>query len=648
MDFFLRQAEARVTSARVAGLMVPVVAALFAAVDVILYLFALLAGVLRPGDTPWEHLWTFQALLGTLILVGGGAALEWLHLRDGGRAVAEMLGARAVDFATRDAAERRFRHVAEEMAIASGVPAPLLYVLDGEPGINAFVAGYTPAQSVLVVTKGVLEHLDRDELQGIVGHEFSHILHGDMRLNMRLLTGLAGILALGQLGGFLMRSLTETGPKGEPVRNPVFPVWLLGALLWLAGWIGLGLGRLIKAVVSREREYLADAASVQFTRNPEGLASALWQVLHRGSALHNLHAEAMSHLCFSQTLPLARWFATHPPLEERIERVYPGYLVRRKHRPEPPPAPAPTETPPVREGFNPEDTFGFASVTGQFPALSLPTAADAWPDTPVPAVDLVGRVGELRPEDLQSARVLRRQLPVEVARALQTVTGARAVLFAVVTRRHPVGRDVLATFFRGQVSLAEWVYQLQEQLAALDVRFSLPLLELSLSRLAALDRGRLRELRQELERFVRLDREVSLFDFALLTLVSQHLAPRPAIIREVGLPAAAAEVSRLTAALLTQSSLPPASLPTWHADLLRPLFGGMPSWPAQPLDLTELERALRRCRRLEAPAKRTVLDLCARTVACDGQLHLREYELVRVIAQAIGCPLPLLQGVITT
>jgi len=276
MDFFSRQYRARRTTFRLVVYFAIAVVLIFMAVNALLYVTAVASTHEQGGGTFLWHIWTPQALLGTLILVGGGSLLEWLRLREGGKAVAEMLGARRIDFATRDSQERQFLNVTEEMAIASGTPVPMLYILDGEMAINAFVAGYNAEQSVLVITQGALAQLSRDELQGVIGHEFSHILNGDMRINMRLLAILAGILAIGQAGGYLMRSVTHTSHRSRDnnKNNNVPVVFIFGLGLWLIGYIGLFFGRLIKAAVSRERETLADAASVQFTRQADGLAGA--------------------------------------------------------------------------------------------------------------------------------------------------------------------------------------------------------------------------------------------------------------------------------------------------------------------------------------------------------------------------------------
>ena len=216
-------------------------------------------------------------------------------MSSGGSAVAESLGGRLVDSNTRDPHERKLLNVVEEMAIASGVPMPQVYVLDDEPGINAFAAGHTPSDAAVAVTRGCIATLTRDELQGVIGHEFSHILNGDMRLNLRLMGIIFGILCLAVIGRILLSSRSGNSKDKNPLP-------LLGLALLILGWIGVFFGRLIQAAVSRQREFLADASSVQFTRNPGGLSGALQKI----GAVHEVraskpHTPRKPATCFSAT-----------------------------------------------------------------------------------------------------------------------------------------------------------------------------------------------------------------------------------------------------------------------------------------------------------------------------------------------------------
>jgi Zn-dependent protease with chaperone function len=267
----------------------------------------------------WDAMLFLRVVLGTLGVVIIGSLYKTAALAKGGSAVAESLGGRLVDPDTTHPDERKLRNVIEEMAIAAGVPLPKIYVLDHETGINAFAAGHTPNDAAIGVTAGCVTLLDRDELQGVIGHEFSHILNGDMRLNLRIMGVLFGILCLSVIGRVLIYS--RGGDRGKS------PLMLLGLALMFIGAIGVFFGRLIQAALSRQREFLADASAVQFTRNPAGLSAALQKIGGAGSQVHSAHAGEASHLFFSNGLgkPFLGALATHPPLDKRIRAIDPAW-----------------------------------------------------------------------------------------------------------------------------------------------------------------------------------------------------------------------------------------------------------------------------------------------------------------------------------
>src|SRR5205085_4514261 len=264
----------------------------------------------------WSHAKMFLATaVGILGIIGSGSFFKTLSLARGGRAVAELLDGRLVNPNSTDAHERKLLNVVEEMAIASGVPVPPVYVMDGEPGINAFAAGHSASDAAISVTHGAMTMLTRDELQGVIAHEFSHLLNGDMKLNLRLMGLVFGILCLTVIGRVLIRT-----------RGSKNPLPLVGLALIVVGWAGAFFGRLIQAAVSRQRELLADAAAAQFTRNPAGLAGALKKIggLAYGSRIESPHAEEASHLFFADGVGNSL-FSTHPPLTERIRALDPSF-----------------------------------------------------------------------------------------------------------------------------------------------------------------------------------------------------------------------------------------------------------------------------------------------------------------------------------
>ena len=268
--------------------------------------------------------------IGVLVLVGGGSLYKIAQLRGGGRVVAEQLGGRLLHPDTTDPHERVLLNVVEEIALASGTPTPPVYLLEEEEGINAFAAGFTPDDAVIGVTRGTLHQLQRAELQGVIAHEFSHILNGDMQLNIRLMGVLHGILLIGILGYFVFRSAMFSSMGRRSDRgNAGIALLALGGGLIVIGSLGTFFGKWIKASVSRQREFLADASAVQFTRDPDGIAGALKRIggFVSGSAVASPNAPEASHLFFGQALSggLQSIFATHPPLAERIRRLDPSF-----------------------------------------------------------------------------------------------------------------------------------------------------------------------------------------------------------------------------------------------------------------------------------------------------------------------------------
>ena len=360
MNFFKYQDQARRTSTRLVVLFALAVLAIVLAVNLAAY--SLLGGDLKA-----------QGLLSLATALVIGVASWWRvrTLRGGGALIAAQMGGTLVAADTSDPMLRRYRNVAEEMAIAAGIPVPMLFVLDDEAGINAFAAGYSPSDAAVAVTRGALQHLNRDELQGVIAHEFSHVLNGDMRLNIHLMGVLFGILMLGVIGRKLIGTVGSSGLGRR--RGGIGPVAVMlgaGLAAIIIGAVGVFFARLIKAAVSRQREVLADASAVQFTRNNAGLAGALKKIagLQEGSQLTDrAGAEEVSHMLFGEGFAYRRWFATHPPMIERIARLEPGFsalhlkLLQQRWQHSPP------------DGLDEDRVLGLAS-----PGTSR-AAVQAWP-----------------------------------------------------------------------------------------------------------------------------------------------------------------------------------------------------------------------------------------------------------------------------
>ena len=340
MDFFNQQDLARKRTRRLLMLFVAAVATLVGALNLVAAALVWY-GADKSVNTPqtannlslsgiWTDPYNWQhagwVTLGTLAVIISGSLIKWLSLQGGGKVVASSLGGRLLIPNSKDFYERRLLNVVEEMAIASGMPVPPVYVLP-DSSINAFAAGYQASDAVIGVTEGCMKKLTRDQLQGVIGHEFSHIANGDMRLNIRLMALLYGILFIALIGRFLL----ESGAHGSRIRSRDqkngLPLWAIGLAMTALGYLGVLFGNLIKAGVSRQREFLADASAVQYTRNPQSIADALKVIGHgAGSRIRSPEREETAHLFFGSAMNFRfSGFATHPPLEDRIRRIQPNW-----------------------------------------------------------------------------------------------------------------------------------------------------------------------------------------------------------------------------------------------------------------------------------------------------------------------------------
>jgi Zn-dependent protease with chaperone function len=686
MNFFEHEANARRNTGRLLLYFFAAVLLTVLAVNAGMYVLGRFAGVTAQGNWLW-HAWSPQAIAGSLLIIVGGSLLEYLQLRGGGQALAEMVGARRIDFASNDKHERQFINVVAEMSIASGVTPPVLYVMDDEAGINAFVAGLSLHETIMVVTAGALEAFSRDELQAVVGHEFSHILNGDMRLNVRLIALLAGILAIGQMGSFLLRisfpgrsSYGDSNRADNDRNGGVFYFVLLGVFLWAVGALGLFFGRLIKAAISRQRELLADASSVQFTRNPDGLAGALLKIRDQDgeSWLKNIRAESMSHMCFGETLHYSALFATHPPLDERIRRLGSQYLIIDRARKRvlqqqsetaadvasanglSPLAEAVTlAAPPVVRDLppiayvSPATSSAVAPVAQMTARVTVATVATtsvgaftAFSSGQGTAASAVASVGEVNPQQLASAQEVYRRLPAGVLHALTSSDGAQALLYALIARQNQAPSESQQAFMVQQApALSAQMNTLYRALEGLDFCFALPLTELALPHLQLLETPVQREFLARLQAFALLDRQLSVFEFALLMLLRKKLeiSPKP---RAIKLTQAAPMIAVMVAALLRAGGMEGEKLERTYQRLLRTVLPSSASPTAMPgpefTRLSQLAMSLQIIAGLALVEKKTVLELAATAVLADGEIKLTEYELLRVVAAILDCPMPLL------
>ena len=646
MDFFERQDQARRNTKLLVVYFILGVALLIVAV------YAALLGIFTGVASRQHHVYAEQAqmvlwnpqlflwaAIGTLAVIGMGSGFKTLELAQGGSTVATMLGGRLVDPTTSDPDERKLRNVVEEMAIAAGMPVPQIYLLPDEHGINAFAAGHSTSDAVVAVTAGTLKLLTRDELQGVIGHEFSHILNGDMRLNLRLMGVIFGILCLAIIGRVLLNTRIRSGKDKNPLP-------LLGLVLFIIGWIGVLFGRLIQAAVSRQREMLADASAVQFTRNPAGLAGALKKIggLSFGSKLETVHAEEASHMFFGNGMgeSFLHLMDTHPPLGERIRAIDPSFdgvflpvafadADRVPPRVSPPPQRSPIPFP--FPGL-PRAQAGMAGLAPVMATQTMMTSAG----TPTSA-------------HLRYAEGLRVSLPASLQTAAREGLGASTLVYALLLSDDDATRAQQLDELAAETSDAvrDETLRVLPEVQPVATHAKLPLVDLAIPGLRHLSPAQFQQFRTAVQKLVESDGEIDLFEYVLQKVVLRHLEPyfvqaRKPAIQYYALKPLASDCAIVLSALAYIGQAEPEKIEFAFQQGAQPL-----SYAAQvqlrlvtaaECDLEQVDAALNRLCQAVPQIKKNVLNACAQTVASDGVIQELEAELLRAIADTLDCPIP--------
>ena len=646
MDFFEQQERARRNSRWLVLwylLAVLSVVASYCLVAGLVYAFlALYGGVPLRGDAALEwqgFLRTYFAALARVPLqvygvVGGIVAAFVLgvstyriwQLSDGGPAIAELLGARYVESSRCTPTERRLLNVVEEMAIASGIALPPVYVLDRDDAVNALVAGHTPNEAVIIVTQGTLQKLSRDELQGVMGHEFSHILNGDMALNLRLVGLLAGLTRIGELGEALVFRAAALNKELEREQRGAGAVEaLFGALIAFIGFPGTFAAGAIKAAISRERELLADAASVQFTRNPDAIAGALDSILalRAHTTVRAAASEQFSHMFFANAVGHWWGFPSHPPILERIRRAHPRFL-RDDYRA-------------TRHGTRNHVAVidGAGNVVRN--VRTAPTDARAT------ALAAVASVGHPSAQHVDYAARLLGRLPSRLREALHRSDEAELAMFALALEPVTTPREAelnALSACRGAEIRAK-VVDLHVYVGGLARHHMATLADLAVPAIKEQRQKARDTFLADLTAVVEADRRVTLREFVLLTLLRQRLregAGQPIRtqfrnIEEVA-PDAHAVVS-----LVALSGRADAQAAFEKGEKVLKLGWRAPV-PMEALSTAKVSASLERLRHLAPFAKPGLLKACFETAAADGELRLAEAELVRMVAATLDCPVP--------
>lgn len=583
------------------------------------------------GPRAWS-LWNptvFMVTVGsTLVLIALGSLYKTAQLRSGGAAVARALGGRRVDPDSTRLDERRLLNVVEEMSIASGVPVPDVYVMDDESGINAFAAGNTTSDAVIGVTQGTLQLLRRSELQGVVAHEFSHILNGDSRVNVRSIGLLHGIFLLALVGRLIVHG--ARGSRREGASLAVVGLALLGI-----GSIGVLFGRMIQSAISRQRELLADASAVQFTRDTDGLVGALKKIggAQAHSYLGTPGADEASHIFFSEAINRLRMmrglFRTHPPLGDRIRKLEPHW-------------------------------------DGQFPEVALPGIAHGMsspPDAPAPAIsafaeaptesavdDAIGHIGAPRPREVAHARSIHASLPERWVHAVHQAPMAQAMVFGLLLAQDEVlrGNEIRALAELTDAATADLALRFHSEAGDRSSAQKIALVDMAMPALRNLSHEEYERFDRVLRALIESDRRIELFEYTLSRMIRRHLArhfeaegPPPVRYRALRtlLPDLRVLLSTLARAG-NRSAEEAARAVASGAAVLQLRDQHLPLLSSEACTLSAVDRALDRYAEAAPALKRSLMLACAAVVMADQRVTDRETELIRAIGDAIDCPVP--------
>ena len=590
----------------------------------------------NPGDYAdqaglWQPGLFLAVAAGTLTVIGLASLYKWSEFSAGGSAVAESVGGRRVDPHTTDPKEHQLLNVVEEMAIASGTPVPAVYILDDEPAINSFAAGLTTSDAVVTVTRGTLQKLTRDELQGVIAHEFSHILNGDMRMNVRVSAIIFGILVIGLAGRATLWGM-RGGTRGKG-NSGVLVILGIGLALLAVGYIGYFFGRLIQASLSRQREFLADASAVQFTRNPDGVTGALKKIggYAIGSSLDTHRAAGISHFFFAQAFAsnFGGLWATHPPLDVRIRAIDPRFDGT---------FPEPPEVVDVAK----EPWSKVPHMPPQAPSPG-PQAAAAF------GAALAAAAGTLTPEAAAGAQSLLSEIPASLRTAARSPHDAPILVYGLLLAEDPaVRKGQLASIASGEGGEAlHTLEQLEPALRQLKPGHRLPVLQLTLPALKALPQSALGSFAGTLDDLVQANGRETTFEFALQRLVLRTLAvsrsPGSAVTQIYSFQAVAGEISVVLSALAHTSSANPDEAGKAFAEgasQLKLVQDRIRFLPDTECGLVQLDASLDKLASASGPIKQRLLMAAAHVVSADGVVLTEESELLRAIAASLDVPVP--------
>ncbi len=594
------------------------------------------SGVAGPQMDWQTFLGIGAAVIGVIVV---GSLYKVMTLSSGGKTVAESLGGQLIPQNTNDPNQRKLLNVVEEMAIASGTPAPPVYLLAGEQGINAFAAGFTPRDAVIGVTQGTIEQLSRDELQGVIAHEFSHIFNGDMRLNIRLMGVLHGILILGLIGYYILRPAAYSGHRRSSGKN-AGGIFMLAIGLMVIGFAGTFFGNLIKAAVSRQREYLADASAIQFTRNPDGIAGALKKIggLQYGSKVENPGAAEISHAFFAQGMSgaMQSLFATHPPLKKRILRIDPHWDGNFDVSASPTPA-AEQENGETGQ----EEPISRAEVASKVAAAVAGAAV-------IDVMNSIDQIGNPGQDSIDYARSLVSELPVIIKEAAHEPFSARAVMYCLALNKEPADHAAQLQYLQGKADpgVYELVVKLLPDITSLNARFRLPLVDIAIPALKQLSFRQYKLFKLNLGTLSEMNGQVDFLEWSLQKILFNHLDAQFFKLsrNRAGKDSAeklAKEIELVLSAMayVGQPDKRGAEQAFGVAATVMDL-DGIRLLSETSISLPALDVALDKLVKLKPLTKPRLLKACVASIVQDQQVAPVEAELLRAFSDVLECPMP--------
>ena len=581
---------------------------------------------------------TFAAVsAGVGVVVLAGSLYKIMALSAGGKTVAEALGGKLIPQNTDDLKQRRLLNVVAEMAIASGTPAPPVYLLADEPGINAFAAGFSPRDAVIGVTQGMIDQLSRDQLQGVIAHEFSHIFNGDMRLNIRLMGVLNGILIIGIIGYYILISASYSR-RGRRSGKGSGGILALAIGLMVIGFAGTFFGGLIKAAVSRQREYLADASAVQFTRNPDGISGALKRIggLEFGSKVANPGAPEVSHAFFAQGISgfMQSLSATHPPLAKRILRIDPHWDGKFDSS---------DKTDSLRDE---EEADKKEPLTREELAQKVATVVTGAAMADV--ANAIDQIGNPKQETIDYARSLISELPRVVKEAAREPYGARAVVYSLVLDPGPEvrGRQLKRLQEYAEPDVFVLTHKLIPEMDGLDIKYRLPLIDIVIPALKQLSIRQYESFRENLIALIEMDSRVDLLEWSLQKILFNHLDGQffkltHTTARYSHLGQLKKEIGLFLSVMAHAGHQDRKDVEDAFSAAAKTLkFGGLQLVAKNEISLSDLDRSLQKLARLKPLAKPQLLKACAASVVYDQKISPVEVELLRAFSDVLDCPMP--------